>query len=631
MNSFEMCPTCKQEYNEPTDRRYYSQTNSCSDCGVSLLFYSNEKELPGNSCKSIIQKAIEGLQQGKILAVKGIGGYLLVADAANKESILRLRQNKRRPSKPFALMYPSVAMLKADVLLSPEEEESLTSPSSPIILLQPKENPRTGICLPLIAPGLSQLGVMLPYAPLYELILNAYNKPVIATSANISNSPILYDDKGSIQMLYKMADYIISNNREIVVPQDDTVIKYSMFEGQKIVIRRSRGLAPFFNNPGLPIPSENILAMGALLKSTFTITHQQNVYTSQYLGDLDNYDVQNNYQHCLNHFYRLLNSRPGIILTDKHPGYFSTGYGLELSKELKVPVKQYQHHEAHFAAVLGENNLLETDQPVLGVIWDGTGLGNDGNIWGGEFFIYMDSQFKRYNHFSYFDYLLGDKMAREPRLSALATTRGLEGTATLLEKKFSDTEWSNYQKILQKKGSVKTSSAGRLFDAVASLLDLSDITSYEGEAAMYLENSALYHFKKNGFTMPETYPIKENNTGEISLHDMLTELINDKIAGKNKEFIAAKFHYSLATLVVKMAAKLGIQNIALGGGVFQNALLTDLLKKQLSAGQNLFLHRQLAPNDECISFGQLCCYIIEEQKLKKTSFKNSAYVLSHSR
>ncbi len=628
MDSFEMCPSCYKEYNEPTDRRYYSQTNSCPDCGINFLLNSNEKELAEKNYNGIIQKAIHFLNEGKIIAVKGIGGYLLICDAAKKERIIRLRQFKQRPSKPFALMYPNVAMLKGDVIISAVEEESLTASSAPVLLLQLKENISSGICLAQIAPGLNQVGVMLPYAPVYELLLSAYDKPVIATSANISSAPIVYKDDEAIEQLNNMADLIISNNREIVVPQDDSVIKFSSFQSQKIVIRRSRGLAPTYINPDIPLPDENILATGGLLKSTFTLTHQQNIYVSQYLGDLDNYDVQKNYEYCLNHFFSLFNAGPQVILTDKHPEYFSTSYGMDLAKELNVAVKQYQHHEAHFAAVLGENNLLNSDNSVLGVIWDGAGLGDDGNIWGGEFFIYKNYEFERCNHFSYFDYLLGDKMAREPRISALAATVGLEDAAAILKNKFPATEWPNYQKLLQKKDNLKTCSVGRLFDAAACLLDLADITSYEGEAAMYLENLALNYFRKNGLTILETYFTDEGNMLQISTSKMLGGLIFDIRKGKDKGFIAAKFHFSLASLIRRMAEKLNIKNIALSGGVFQNVLLVDLIKKQMTPDQHLFLHRQLPPNDECISFGQLCCYIIENKKYSST--KNKEHVLSHS-
>ena len=627
MSSFEMCPSCYQEYNKPTDRRYFSQTNSCVDCGVSLMLYSNNKKVVEREYKKIISAANHLLEQGKIIGIKGIGGYLLICNAANKESINRLRKHKQRPSKPFALMYPDARMLRGDVLLRENEEELLTSPCSPVLLLQLKEKTSTNICLSEIAPKLNQVGVMLPYAPIFELLLSAFKKPVIATSANISNSPIFYEGEEGIEQLSKMAEFIISNNREIVIPQDDSVVKFSPFKTEKIVIRRSRGLAPTYINPDLKLPTENILATGALQKSTFTLTHQQNIYISQYLGDLDNYDVQKNYRHCVDHFFRLFDTRPGVILTDKHPDYFSTSYGIDLSKEINVPVRHYQHHEAHFAAVLGENNLLKDDKPVLGVIWDGVGLGNDGQSWGGEFFIYKSHCFDRCNHIGYFDYLLGDKMAREPRISALAATAGVEDAEVLMKKKFSATEWLNYQKLLQKKGNLKTSSIGRLFDAVASLLDLSDISSYEGEAAMYLENLALNYFRKNGLGMTESYFLDSAVT-EISTRQMLSELISDIKKGKEGGLIAAKFHYSLARLVKKTATKLNIQNVALSGGVFQNAILVDLIKRELTPDHNLFLHRQLAPNDECISFGQLCCYIIEKQEY--SSSKNKEYVLSHS-
>ena len=280
--------------------------------------------------------------------------------------------------------------------------------------------------------------------------------------------------------------------------------------------------------------------------------------------------------------------------------------------------------------MLGENNLLHTNKPVLGVIWDGVGLGHDGHVWGGEFFIYKNYSFERCGHFSYFDYLLGDKMAREPRLSALAATTGIEGAESLLKKKFSNTEWINYQKLFFNKRKIQTSSVGRIFDAAASLLDLSDVSTYEGEAAMYLENLALGYFEKNGLTMPETYFDEEIST-EVSTQKMFRNLIIDIKAGKDKGFMAAKFHYSLATLVKNIATKLNIDTIALSGGVFQNALLIDLIKKQKSTEQNIFLHKQLSPNDECISFGQLCCYSIEEQRIKNSPLKNKDYVFSHTR
>lgn len=630
LSNFMMCPSCKKEYDNSGDRRYCSQTNSCPDCGISLLLDASENEWNGKDYGIIVEKTIRLLEQGKIIAVKGIGGYLLICDANSKESINRLRLNKQRPSKPFALMYPNLRMLKGDVMLSPLEEENLISPSAPIVLLKLKRKPLSKICFSEIAPGLSQVGAMLPYAPIYALLLNTYNKPVIATSANISNSPIIYSDSVDMGQLGILADHIITNNREIIVPQDDSVVKISFYTSQQIVLRRSRGMAPTYINPELSLPSENILATGALLKNTFTLTHHQNIYISQYLGDLDNYDAQNIYQQCIKHFYRLLDTRPEVILTDKHPDYFSTCYGLNFSEELNVPVKRYQHHVAHFAAVLGENNLITHDKPILGVIWDGVGLGDDGQIWGGEFFIYKNYEFERCDHFVYFDYLFGDKMGREPRISAFSVTAGLNGAEDILRKKFSHTEWFNYQKILNKKGNLQTSSVGRLFDAVASLLNLNDFSSYEGEAAMHLESLASNYFRKNGLTMHETY-FDESNSVEIPTGKMIEKLVLDLKDGRGVEFIAAKFHYSLATLVKKVAARFGVENIAFSGGVFQNELLIDLVRKQMTPGYTLFFHKDLSPNDESISFGQLCCYIIEQQRLKSQSSKYKEYVLSHSR
>jgi len=624
MKNFEMCATCGGEYNSSSNRRHFSQTNSCRDCGIGLWLDSDSNK--SGHHKTTIEKAVQLLEKGKILAVKGIGGFHLLCDAANKESINRLRMLKQRPSKPFALMYPNLEMLREDVSVSEAEEKVLTSVAAPIVLLQLKEKQTSAICLSEIAPGMNQIGIMLPYTPVHELALKGFNKPVIATSANISNAPIIYREE-PVDELNTLCDDMLVNNREIVVPQDDSVVKFSAFESQKIVIRRSRGHAPTYINPHVPVPTENILALGALLKSTFALTHRQNIYISQYLGDLDNYDVQKNYRHCLTHFHDLLDTKPEVILTDKHPDYYSTSYGLELAEKLNVPVRKYQHHEAHFAAVLGENNLINHDKPVLGIIWDGAGLGNDGNIWGGEFFLYENHVFQRCNHFEYFQDLLGDKMAREPRISALAATSGLEKAEVLLSDKFSRTEWSNYHKILSRAENVKTSSVGRLFDAVASLLGVSDVSTYEGEAAMYLENLAESYFRKHGFAMPTTYFVHSKLT-TISSRKMLDQLIEDITMGVDKGFVAAKFHFSLASLILRMAKHLNVMDIALSGGVFQNGLLIDLIKKIVPPDFTLYLHKQLSPNDESISFGQLCCYSIEEQR--KSSINKESRVLSHS-
>lgn len=625
MEKYGMCERCRKEYEDPLDRRYYSQTNSCETCGISMTLYDADQNILCSETNEIIDQITDLWNDGKIVAIKGIGGYLLTCDATNKDAIKMLRKRKQRPTKPFALMYPDVEALERDVHISEKEKTALTGSVSPIAISAVKENPvfdirhlvsgirhlPSAICLPEIAPGLSRLGVMMPYTPLYALLLQSFGRPIIATSGNITNSPIIYNDKKALDELTQIADFVLTNDREIVVPQDDSVVSFTPGYQQKIIYRRSRGMAPTYINPKLKLRDETILATGADLKSTFTYLHRQNVFISQYLGDLDHFDTAQNYRHTVDHFIELFDERPDIILADKHPDYFSTRFAEQLADELNVPIKKHQHHQAHFAAVLGEHALLHSKESILGVIWDGTGLGDDGQIWGGEFFSYENHEFNRCGHFDYFDFIAGDKMPREPRLSALTASWGVEGADLFLRKKFTDLEWKNYYTLLQKSDNLQTSSVGRLFDAVSSLLGLKDWQRYEGEAAMLLENEARRYVKQNGLSGLESY---FSGSEEISTQALLTGIIGDLKDGINREAIAATFHYSLVDIVEKMAQRQHISKIAFSGGVFQNALLVDMLIEKLGNSHQLYFHKKLSPNDENISFGQLMCNLIELNK-----------------
>ena len=609
MDAFKMCQTCDGEYNDVHDRRYYSQTNSCSIDGVTQSHSINE--------------IIEAINNGKIIAIKGIGGYLLMCDATNAEAIKTLRLRKHRPTKPFAVMYPSLEKLEKDVILRGYEKEALQSSVAPIVLLNFKNEILSEIKTDLIAPKLSQLGVMLPYTPLFELITEGVGKPIIATSGNISGSPVIFQDDKAEEYLSEIADLVVSNNRDIVVPQDDSVVKFTEYYGKQIIIRRSRGFAPTFlfkNNQSPITNNSSVLALGAMLKSTFSWHHQGNIYVSQYLGDLESFDTQESFEHTLNHFLTIFDDKPQHIITDIHPDYFSTQLGERLSKEWQIPlptnsgctISKVQHHKAHFAAVMAENNLFEEKEPILGVIWDGTGLGDDGNIWGGEFFLYSNPSGKYENrdylrcyYFDYFPLILGDKMPREPRISALSLAYDVMGAENFLSKKFTDTEGVLYRKMLRQEGVLKTSSVGRLFDGVASLLGLADKVSYEGEAAMLLEESAKQYFKKSGLDFSESYIFEEPSYYRISTKTLIQNIVFDLKKGNDKDLIAAKFHVSLVKIIKKVAQNTGCKKIAFSGGVFQNSLLVDLIIHHLDTEFELFFHQQLSPNDENISFGQL--------------------------
>jgi hydrogenase maturation protein HypF len=613
MQKFKMCGVCNEEYWNPLERRYYSQTNSCADCGLSQKLYDNEQNLAASQTTEIIQTIAKLWNSGKIVAIKGIGGYLLTCDAANESALQSLRKRKQRPAKPFALMYPDTESIGKDMLLREREKEMLLKAVSPIVLLQTRNKLHSQICLPKIAPNLTRLGVMIPYTPLYAMLMDAFQQPIVATSGNITHSPITFRDQKAINELTNIANYVLVNNRRIVVPQDDSVVSFTSSKQQQIIYRRSQGLAPSYINKDLTLPTTTILAAGAMLKSTFTYLHRQNMFISQYLGDLQHFDAAQNYRYTIEHFFGLFGAKPDLILADKHPDYFSTRFADHLSNELNVDLKKYQHHLAHFAAVLGEHNLLEADEPVLGVIWDGTGLGNDDQVWGGEFFIYKDGQFSRCSHLGYFDFILGDKMPREPRISALAATHGCTDSDKILQDKFTSAEWKNYNTLLQNGNNLQTSSAGRLFDAVASLLDLKNISDFEGQAAMVLEAQALQYIHHHSDAVLKVYPL-DFQKQSIPLNPLLQAIIDDIQSEETRGLIAAKFHYAMANLIAQAAVETNIRHIAFSGGVFQNGLLTDLVLQQLN-DHKLYFHKQLSPNDENISFGQLTCYLIDENRI----------------
>ena len=322
-------------------------------------------------------------------------------------------------------------------------------------------------------------------------------------------------------------------------------------------------------------------------------------------------------------------------MIDQHPAYPSAQIGKELAVEYGALVYPVQHHQAHFGAVLGEHNLVHTKERILGLIWDGTGLGLDQQIWGGEFFVYENYEFKRSHHFAYFDFILGDKMPREPRISALSVCWGIDEAKALLREKFSEQEWTLYSKLLTKGKALQTSSLGRIFDAVASLLGFLDIQSYEGEAAMRLEAAAKRFFKTSGLDAVGSYFDQSLITSELPTHSLMSRIIEDIQAGKPIEFIAATFHSSLALLIRSVAERLNIRKLAFSGGVFQNSILVDLIHHHMSHDFELFFHQELSPNDENISFGQVVCYQIEKHKQaitnSKTNNKTNDHVLSDSR
>jgi len=595
MQKFAMCAKCEAEYTNPLDRRYFSQTNSCPDCTIHTWMLNAAGERIANNWEEALPVLINALQEGKIIAIKGIGGYLLMADATNASAIQTLRNRKHRPTKPFALMYPDREMLKQDALVNDAEADEFQSIQSPIVLVHVRENPASGICKELIAPRLNKIGAMQPYTPMFELVLHAWKKPLLATSANVSGSPIMYKDEEAFQALNTIADYFLVHNRDIEIAQDDSVVQITPKNKQRIVVRRSRGFAPTISWDAFS--NETILALGADMKSAFSLQANGRIYTSQYLGDLESFESQESFRKTLNHLLTLVKAKPERILIDAHPNYFSSALGRQLASEWNVPVQKVQHHKAHAYAVLAENNLLNTDEPILSVVWDGTGFGDDGNIWGGEFFEYVEGELEQIGHVGYAPVWQGDKMARDTRLSALFFGRNSERVRRHLQGDFSEVVWQYYSRLLITKPDVHTSSVGRLFDAVACLTGISNTNTFEGESAMRLEALAERE------TSRAYYNVRWKDT-ILDTGNLLDQIILDIREGIRPEKIAYKFHIYLVDVIQSVVKSKGYRNIAFSGGVFQNSLLVDLLKSRLNKYE-LFFHKELSPNDENISFGQL--------------------------
>ena len=594
--NFPMCDECEKEYSNPADRRFYSQTNTCHTCGISLVLLDNSGNTIATTSENIFKKIAKLLAEGNIVAIKNTGGYLLCCNAENEAVIKKLRIKKNRPNKPFAVLFPSMEFLQNDLKINELQRKSLTSSERPINII-PLGNYKGNIALNSVAPGLNQLGVMLPYSGILQLLANELNFPIIATSGNIHSSPIIGNNAEAFENLQQVADYFVQHNLEISHPQDDSVVKFSAKFNQQVLFRRARGYAPNYFNAQLN-SEEKIMAMGADLKNSIAFYPNEYLYVSQYLGNLQNFDVYNRFTATVNSFISIFEKQPEVVLADKHPSYQSTQFGKELAKNNKSKLVEIQHHKAHFSAILGEHQLFS--EKVLGVIFDGTGYGDDGNIWGGEFFDYENNEIKRINHIEYFDWLLGDKMAKEPRLSLLSLAS--DDMLEVLQEKFTANELKTYQ-TLKNTNTLKTSSIGRLFDAVASLLNITDYNTYEGEAAILLENSiSSYDIKscKSYLSAPEK---------GISATEIIKNIYADFQNGNPTNQLILNFLYTLAYSIVAFAKTKNYKKIAFSGGVFQNTTLVDIIIELAPKEIKLYFHKDLSPNDENISFGQLMYYL----------------------
>ncbi len=616
MKVFPMCRQCESEYQDPLNRRFHAQPNACSTCGPQVnLWDSQQKKI---MVADPIKKVGQLLQEGYIVAIKGLGGFHLTCDATSSKTAATLRRRKYREDKPFALMALNIGMIKEFCEMDENEENILLSEQRPIVILKKKK--RCSLAENEIAPHNNYLGFMLPYTPIHYLLLKEINLPLVMTSGNMSEEPIVYSNEEAFSRLKGIADYFLIHNRDIRMRTDDSVVR--IFHKKEFFVRRSRGYTPrsikvdtFFDEP--------ILALGGQLKNTFCLAQKNQAIISHHIGDLENLSALTSFEEGIEHFLKLFHTRPRILACDLHPEYISTKFAQEYARKLGegaqlVPV---QHHHAHIASLMTEQGIKET---LIGVSFDGAGLGDDGKIWGGEFLITNFSSFTRAAHLKEIPLPGGEQAIKEPwrmALSYLKTSYGKDfyRPAHKWLKRMEPHKLSLVNTLIEKKiTSPLTSSMGRLFDAVASIIGLRDEVNYEGQAAIELEMLASKQEKGD-------YPFEVFSKTEELIIDaapLIRAVIDDLNRGKTRDIIAARFHNSVSSIILKICQLLreerGLNEVALSGGVFQNMYLLErvfpLLKK---AGFNTYTHRYVPANDGGISLGQ--AVIAHYKKIKKSN------------
>jgi hydrogenase maturation protein HypF len=595
MAEFKLCADCQNEYQSMDNRRFHAQTLACPTCGVQLSFWNESGNVLAEK-DAALKMAVEQLKVGKIVALKGIGGYQLLVDATNQNAVERLRERKKRSMKPFALIVQNLTQAQMLCEISKHEQTALTSPAAPIVLLKRREQIAIAKA---VAPQQNLLGVMLAYSPLHHLLLRDFGSSIVATSGNRSNEPICIDNTQALENLAGIADYFLVHNRPILRPLDDSIVRE--INGKITVLRRARGFAPLPIKAHPPRPPSkggelrnSTLAVGGQMKNTIVISHNNQAILSQHLGDLDSEATRQQFQKTLTDLQHSYAFEPIRVMHDLHPDYVSSQFAANLNIEKHA----IQHHYAHALSCMAENGL---QPPALGITFDGSGFGLDGTIWGGEFLLIHETGFERFAHFRTFPLIGGSKAIQEPRRVALGLLFEIYGEAAFekIDFDFSVNEKNLLKLALTKQlNSPKTSSVGRLFDAVASLLELCHVNQYEGHAAMLLENCAA-NFETSDFY---DFEIFENI---IDWQPMIEQLLLDK-ENKSVNYCAAKFHNTLAKICVAIAKRASQRNIVLSGGCFQNALLTKKVFTELTAANfTVYTHQNVPPNDGGLALGQL--------------------------
>jgi hydrogenase maturation protein HypF len=585
MAGFGMCAGCAAEYRDPADRRFHAQPVCCPACGPRVVLRdARGRALPGEP----VEAARALLRRGGILALKGLGGYHLAATAGDESAVAALRSRKHREDKPFAVMVADASTARCLGEVNPAEEALLSGARRPIVLLRRRADAPLARA---VAPGNRSIGVMLPYTPLHHLLVG---EPLVLTSGNVSDEPIAYRDEDAFANLGGIADAFLTHDRPIHVRTDDSVVR--VFRGRELPVRRSRGYVP--GPVPLPAGGGPVLACGAELKNTFCLAQDGRAFVSHHIGDLENYETLRAYREGIEHFSRLFDITPSLLAHDLHPEYLSTKYALEMSAARDLPLAGVQHHHAHIASCMADN---EWTGPVIGVAFDGTGYGLDGTLWGGEFLVADLTGFERAGHLLPVPLPGGAMAIREPWRMAAA----YDVPAGLDVARRNAARWDAVVAMGRRGvGSPPTSSAGRLFDAVAAVLGVRDRVNYEGQAAIELEQRA--DARERG-----TYPalLSDGSPFTIRGADLVAAVVADLRAGAGVPAIAGRFHNAVAGLVAAGAVRLrettGLTTVALSGGVFQNLLLLERAVAGLEAeGFAVLVHHRVPPNDGGISLGQ---------------------------
>ncbi len=591
MASFRMCTECEREYGDIENRRYHAQPDCCAECGPRLFLLDGEgKEIPGDA----IIIAREKILRGEIVAVKGLGGYHLACRADDAETVRRLRERKRRDEKPFAVMCRDVETAARFVEISSDEKEHITSPQRPIVLLKKKEEDSL-----LHISENSRLGIMLPYTPVHHLLLKDELSCVVMTSANISDLPIVYKDDDAKKSLSGIADAFLCHNREIHTRCDDSLMW--VYDKEPYFARRSRGYVPYPVTLDKEIPP--VLACGAEQKASFTLTRGHHAFPSRHIGDLKNLETLDDFEAQIAHFENIFDTKPGVLACDMHPDYMSSAYAQDRAEKEKIPLVRVQHHHAHMCSCMADNGF---EGECIGIIWDGTGYGTDGKIWGAEFLVGSFSDFRRLGSIRPIALPGGDRASKE--ISRIATSLSLDAGLSC--------EDNTAQRIMESGiNCPEATSMGRLFDGVAAILGIRERAAYEGQAATLLEAAA----DENECGIYPYEITEKDGMYVFDWREMIRAIVRDKNGGRDIGKICAAFMNTLVSFAVDMAGKIaadtGLRTVALSGGTFQNMYLLGRLHTTLEkAGFNVLVHHRVAANDEGISLGQALVAAYAKQK-----------------